>query len=318
MKICPKCQKTYTDQNLNFCLDDGSVLSQYGGSQSPPTSVGNPSPQLNVQQQPIQTTPAPAWNNGPQPGAIQNEKSSKTWIWVMLILGVLVIFCGGGFIGLLAYIGSQENSNGSTNTSIAKNTTTSSSPDPKNAGTSEEEKTTEKVDLSEWVRPFSVYGTTEMSGSDFVMSSKNKGFYYALAAPADTFQTENANSKVTLRNIDGASSRLGYGIVFHSDPTPLQQGYAFLIDTKKKKYRVVHHSPQKEEAVVDWKSSDSIKPGTDENTLEVRDKQDKIELYINGDMVNSIKNVYGFKGGVVGLYSGDAAKVAFFDLEVSK
>ena len=45
---------------------------------------------------------------------------------------------------------------------------------------------------------------------------------------------------------------------------------------------------------------------------------DKIELYINGTMVNSIKNVYGFKGGVVGLYSGDAVKIAFKNLELRK
>ena len=25
MKICPRCQKTYADDNLNFCLEDGSV-----------------------------------------------------------------------------------------------------------------------------------------------------------------------------------------------------------------------------------------------------------------------------------------------------
>ena len=28
MKICPKCGKTYTDASLNFCLDDGTVLTQ--------------------------------------------------------------------------------------------------------------------------------------------------------------------------------------------------------------------------------------------------------------------------------------------------
>ncbi len=26
MKICPRCSKTYTDENLNICLGDGSVL----------------------------------------------------------------------------------------------------------------------------------------------------------------------------------------------------------------------------------------------------------------------------------------------------
>jgi len=35
-------------------------------------------------------------------------------------------------------------------------------------------------------------------------------------------------------------------------------------------------------------------------------------------MVTSIKNVYGYSGGVVGLYSGDAAKIGFKDLEIRK
>ena len=26
MKICPRCQTTYADDNLNFCLEDGSTL----------------------------------------------------------------------------------------------------------------------------------------------------------------------------------------------------------------------------------------------------------------------------------------------------
>ena len=26
MKQCPRCSKTYTDENLNFCLDDGELL----------------------------------------------------------------------------------------------------------------------------------------------------------------------------------------------------------------------------------------------------------------------------------------------------
>ena len=149
------------------------------------------------------------------------------------------------------------------------------------------------------------------------MGSKQKGYYYVLAAP-DDYKTEDANTSVTVRNIDDASSSLGYGLIFHSNPTPLQQDYAFLIDTKRKKYHVVHHEPQKESSVVSWTSSDAIKGGTAENVLEVRDLTDKIELYINGTMVTSIKNIYGYAGGVPGLYSGDGVKIAFKNLEIRK
>jgi hypothetical protein len=149
------------------------------------------------------------------------------------------------------------------------------------------------------------------------MSSKQKGFYYVLVAP-DDFTTDDADIRVTLRNVDNASGSLGYGLIFHSDPTPLQKDYAFLIDTKRRKYRVVYHTPQNEKSVISWTTSDAINQGSAENTLEARDLDDKIELYINGKMVNSIKNVYGYAGGVPGLYAGDGVKVAFKDLEVRK
>ena len=67
-----------------------------------------------------------------------------------------------------------------------------------------------------------------------------------------------------------------------------------------------------------WTGSDAIRDGSQENTLEVRDLSDKIELYINGKMVNSIKNVFGYAGGVCGLYSGDGVKIAFKDLQIRK
>ena len=34
MKRCPKCGQTYTDENINFCLNDGELLSRQTGSSS--------------------------------------------------------------------------------------------------------------------------------------------------------------------------------------------------------------------------------------------------------------------------------------------
>lgn len=326
MKICPRCQKTYTEDDLNFCLDDGSVLTQYT-SELPQTQVINdprpthPQPLAN---QPIsQPGSQPAWNT-PQYSMQQPQKPSRTWIWVLLILGGLILLCGGGFIGLLAFIGSQAENSGTTFNARNVNIATSNSSG--NKGTSPGNSTTfspssrtdlESVDLSTWVREFSAYGNTEFTNGEFVMSAKKKGFYYVLVAPEE-YQTDEADTKVSVRNVDNASGSLGYGLIFHSNPTPLQQDYAFLIDTKRKKYRVVHHEPQQEKSVVTWTSTTAIKEGSEENILEVRDLDDKIELYINGTMVTSIKNVYGFAGGVPGLYAGDGVKVAFKNLEIRK
>ncbi len=335
MKICPKCQKTYTDQNLNFCLDDGTVLTQSAGDVMPETVMMNqprttsPSPSMpgSFPGQQIGQPQQPGWNTAPQQSYSMQPpaKSSKTWIWVVLILGVVVLLCGGGGLGALLYIGSQaeKNTNIATTNNNSKPTSSPVFGDknpPTNSTTTSSSTRTNvtKVDLSEWVRPDSLYGDTSYSGDELMLASKQKRFYYVLAATSE-YKTENADTSVTLRNVDNADSSLGYGIVFHSNTTPLQQGYAFLIDTKKKKYHVVNHVPSDEKNVVSWTKSDAIRDGSQENTLEVRDiSKDKIELYINGTMVTTIKNVYGYPGGVVGLYSGDKVKIAFKNLEIKK
>ena len=331
MKICPKCQKTYTDQNLNFCLDDGTVLTQAAGSSMPDTVLLNQPRVTSPSQsapgsypgQQMQQPQQPGWNTAPQPYTMQPQpKSSKTWIWVVLILGFLVLLCGGGGLGALYFIGTQADKAANT-TTVNNNSKPSSSPtfgdkNPPANSTSSTRSNVQKVDLSEWVRPNSLYGDTEYTGGELMLASKQKRFYYVLAA-TEEFKTENADTSVTLRNVDNADSSLGYGLVFHSNTTPLQQGYAFLIDSKKKKYHVVNHVPSDEKNVISWTKSDAIRDGSQENTLEVRDiSKDKIELYINGTLVNTIKNVYGYPGGVVGLYSGDKVKIAFKDLQIKK
>lgn len=329
MKTCPRCQKTYADDNLNFCLEDGSVLTQ--SIAPPPTVQMNQAPVTAPQpQMPSQPGSQPGWNVPPQQAYSMQpaKKSSKMWIWVLLILGGVILLCGGGFVGLVWYGSTLDKANvaSSDSKSTASNSVKSGNSNSSNASTTNSTSTTsssssrtdlETVDLEPWVKAFSAYGNTEFTDGEFVMSSKKKGFYYVLVAP-DVHQTEKADTRVTLRNVDNTSGSLGYGLIFHSNPTPLQQDYAFLIDTKRKKYRVVYHTPQNEKSVVTWTTSNAINEGTDENVLEARDLDDKIELYINGTMVTSIRNVYGYSGGVAGLYAGDGVKVAFKNLEIRK
>jgi hypothetical protein len=70
--------------------------------------------------------------------------------------------------------------------------------------------------------------------------------------------------------------------------------------------------------VTAWSSSKLINEGTAENTLEARDKGEKIELYINGQLASTITNKNGPKGGVPGLYAGDGARIGFKKLEIVK
>lgn len=327
MKICPRCQKTYVDDNLNFCLEDGSVLSQMAQQQAPPPAtvmineprVTHPQPQM-----PSQPGSQPGWNT-PQPYTMQPpQKSSKTWMWVVAILGGVILLCGGGF-AVLVLIGmnAENNKTDITTANNLKGNTPANKPSNSSTTTSNSSTSTsgrddlDTVDLEPWVKGFSTYGNTEFTGGEFIMSAKQKGFYYVLVAP-DQYKTEKADTRVTLRNMDNTAGSMGYGLIFHSNPTPLQQGYAFLIDSKKKKYRVVRHEPKNEKSVVSWTTSEAIKEGSQENVLEVRDLDDKVELYINGTMVTSIKNQHGYSGGVPGLYAGDGVKVAFKNLEIRK
>lgn len=321
MKICPRCQKTYSDDNLNFCLEDGTVLHSAEFSDLETIQIN----QTRMTQPQSAPHSAPGsqgqWGNPqpqPRPHVTPPKKSSKAWVWVLLILGAVVLLCGGGLLGILAFIGSQANNAANlAAANSAANARNSVSRPFANTSTPGRDDVT-PIDLELFVKESSPYGTTVLNDGELTMRAKQKGFYYVLVAPED-YKTEDADTRVTLRNIDDASAgTLGYGLIFHSNPKPLQQGYAFLIDTKKRRYRVVNHSPSKESAVVTWTTSNAIKSGTEENTLEVRDLDNTIELYINGTMVNSIRNVHGYAGGVAGLYSGDGVKIAFKDLEIRK
>jgi hypothetical protein len=311
MKICPTCRKTYSDDGLNFCLEDGSILTLAGGDQLPETVMINQArytdPNTGLGNQPgIQSS------YGNQAGhSMQPKKSSKAWVWVLGILGVMVLLCGGGGAAFLVYVASLDTNRTSGPTPTPTSTRGTPSPSPFDS------KDVQPVDLAEWVKADSTFGNTEFKDGEFFMSSKQKGYYYVVAAPAE-YKTELANTSVVLRNVDDANSSLGYGLVFHSDPKPLEKGYAFIIDSKRKKYRVARHAPGKEVDMINWTDSSAINGGTQENTLEVRDTPSRVELYINGEMVTTIKNTHGYKGGVVGLYSGDAVNIGFKKLEIAK
>lgn len=118
MKICPKCSQSYTDDNLNFCLNDGEYL-QAVGDDAPPTVLLDPpriTNQTNWQQyQSPSAVPPAKWQNQPQnvqnqPFGAQNLSSTKdqTLPTVSLVLGILsllLICCYGGFpLGLAAIV----------------------------------------------------------------------------------------------------------------------------------------------------------------------------------------------------------------------
>lgn len=317
MKICPTCKRTYTDAGLNFCLDDGTVLT-VAGSDLPETVMMNAPPTNPAGAAPTSTQPGPFGTPQTSPQTWQQPqfsmqppvKKRRTGLWILGIAALGLLLCGGGavlFVGLAIYNAPADD---------VRSGPTPAEKSPTPAPTGSPFGGTTKIDLSGWVSE-SPYGTTSYSAGEFMMGSKQKDYYYVLVA-GEEFQSDSATVRVTLRNTENASSNLGYGIVFHSKQVPLQQGYAFLIDTKLKRYRVVRHQPGKELSVKAWTSSDAVNPGTEPNRLEVRHKRNTNELFINDRSVATIPNTYGFKGGVVGLYTGDGLKIGFKDLEIVK
>jgi hypothetical protein len=83
MKRCPTCNKTFSDQNLSYCLDDGTPLvsASSDDAELPATGPGGgwPSPDY----QPPSYVP---------PGT--GEKR-KTWPWVAGLIALLVLALGG-------------------------------------------------------------------------------------------------------------------------------------------------------------------------------------------------------------------------------
>ena len=101
MKRCPTCNKTYTDQNLSFCIDDGTPLTPVT-SPVDETTVVNPSPEERGGSQSQQGAYVPRdWQapdyQPPGSSAPPNKTSKrKIWPWVVGILALLFI----GIIGV--------------------------------------------------------------------------------------------------------------------------------------------------------------------------------------------------------------------------
>jgi hypothetical protein len=312
MKICPNCRRTYEDDGLNFCLEDGALLN-FVSNEAAPTVVmneGRPTDPMPGGSRSQMGTGQPAY---PLPS---RSRPSKTWPWVVGIFALIILVCGGGGAGLFLYIASKADTANATkgpgNSPAAKNTNTFTRGAPSPSGGE-----TKEVELADWVEEPTVWLETEFVDGEFHMTSKQKGYYYVLVAKNEDY-ADASIARVTLRNASDQSSDLGYGLVFHSATTPLTNDYAFLIDTKRKKFRVVRHENEEEKTVTAWTNSNLIRSGAESNTLEARDKGEKIELYINGQLATTITNKQGAKRGVPGLYVGDGAKIGFRKLEVVK
>ena len=340
MKRCPQCNRTYTDDALSFCLDDGSpLLSASGPMSDPGATVQYPqprdtSPQATIAFNPGQAAPPPpsppapppSWN--PMPPSAPQKRS--VWPWILGI-GAVLVFMGIGVVILIfavAKIANNNNNNGNSNNSnkVANrnaNKNTNANADETNSNANSRSSLTSFTDdfsSKTWGTGESQFGNIWYQDEEYHMHATKGGFIVMYGPDKPEYKTENATVRVGLRSIDGNPPLTGYGLTVHGEKKDGKlEDYGFLIyNGENPKYKIVLHKAGAETKIVDWTPSTTIRTGTSPNQLEVRIRDLKLDFYINGQFVTSITDEQTYRRGRVGLYTSDVGEVAFDDLEISK
>jgi hypothetical protein len=343
MKRCPQCNRTYTDDALSFCLDDGSPLVSASAPSSfdPGATVQYPSsrdtsPQPTIAYpgqaptppppQPVTPPPPspPAWS--PMPPAAPQKRS--VWPW-LLGIGAVLLFMGIGVAILIFAIskvtnGNDNNSNSNSNRLANRNSNTN-----KNANSTANDNSNNRSSLTTFTDDFSTqtwgtgpsqYGNIFYEDEEYHMKATKGGYIVMYSPDKKDYYDENATVRVGLRSVDGNNPSSGYGLTVHGEKkTGNLEDYGFLIyNGDEPKYKIVLHKGGVENKVVDWTPSSTIRTGTNPNQLEVRIRDTKMDFYINGQFVTSIVDEANYKTGRVGFYTSDTGEVAFDDLEISK
>lgn len=125
MKQCPRCHQTYSDDALNFCLEDGELLTAFSveppptryADDTPPTVLLNEARVTNPTNWPANPPSAPParWQQPQPPGQNQpfgamsaSRSKDQTLPTISLVLGILsliMVCCYGGiWLGVPAAI----------------------------------------------------------------------------------------------------------------------------------------------------------------------------------------------------------------------
>lgn len=331
MKRCPQCNRTYSDDALSFCLDDGSPLVSASAPSSfdPSATIQYPqsretTPQPTIAygpgQPPPSGTPPPQWS--PMPPMTPQKRS--VWPW-LLGIGAVLVFMGIGVVILILALASMSGNNNNNRNGNANNSNDSRwsnrNANTANANTrSTLSSYTDDFTTESWGAATSQFGRTWYEDDEYHMHG-NKGGYILMYAPdKKDYYDENATVRVTARSVDGNPPNAGYGVLVHGSKEDGKfRDYGFLIyNGDEPKYAIVQHKNSAETKLVNWTTSSAIRTGTTPNQIEVRIRDRRLDFYINGQFVTSITDSESFLTGRVGLYSSDTGEIAFDDLEISR
>ena len=136
MKRCPTCNRTYTDETLRFCLEDGTPLVPEQSTAPTVMMPAEPPPTIAYDAGRATANQAqPAWTQVSPP-----KPRRKVWPWVLAGL-VLLLVLGGGFVLLifgLAILGASEDSSNANNANrvvYSNNANANRRPSPTSAAT---------------------------------------------------------------------------------------------------------------------------------------------------------------------------------------
>jgi hypothetical protein len=339
MKRCPQCNRTYTDDGLSFCLDDGSPLTIAGGPppSDPSATVQYPqsrdtSPQPTIAYNPVPSAPptpvaaTPAWTPMPAP---QTQKRSA-WPWVLGV-GAVLLLMGIGVV-ILIFAVARVTTNDNNNNRVANNSNNANWKSANrnknsndNTNTNDNTSTTPSSFTDDFSSPTWAVGTWDdgkawYQDEEYHMHAISGRFLEMYAPDKKDYYTKDATVRVGLRSIDGNPPETGYGLAVHGEKKDNKlEDYGFLIyNGPNPKYKIVLHKGGAETNVVGWTSSSVIRTGTSPNQIEVRIRDLKLDLYINGQFITSITDSADYKTGRAGFYTSDVGEVAFDDLEISK
>src|SRR5258708_646372 len=224
MKRCPQCNRTYTDDALSFCLDDGSPLQSAGAPSSfdPSATVQYPQPRETTpqptiaynpgQQQP--PTPPPSWSPMPP---IQPQKRS-VWPWVLGI-GAVLVFMGIGVVILILAIASVANEN---NNNAGNNN--NNRPANRNANANANSNANTRSDLTTFTDDFSTqswgtgpsqFGNIWYKDEEYHMHATKGGYIVMYGPDKPEYKTKNATVRAGLRSADGDPPVTASGLVVH-------------------------------------------------------------------------------------------------------
>jgi hypothetical protein len=175
--------------------------------------------------------------------------------------------------------------------------------------------TFEEIDLESFVFADSKLGNTAFRRGELYMRAKRPDDFFYVVVATEEFSIAGRSASVSIRNVKGLRTGLGYGLVFHSEAKPLEKGYVFAIDTITGRYRVARHELNEEIPVILWTKSRFILRGKRRNVLEVKDRGKYVDLFINGQFVRSLDTPFGSESKLPGLYT-DATPIAARQLQV--